>query len=395
MLAGMEFITDMRTSAVHGRAFAVMGFCVGAFAAYAPQLKAQAGLGDAEFGLALLVGASGAVGAMWLAPRVDRTLGASAMVICALMLAAGFLLPGLATSWATFAGAMFVASGAAGLLDVVMNARLSGHEARTGRSLMNLNHGLFSLAYALAALVAGLVREAGVPPLWCFVGILLVTGVLALGMRDEVVPETAEAEEGTVPAVPAVLPGLMVALAGLIVLIAFTAEQATENWSALHLERAFGANAAEGALGPAILGLTMGIGRLSGQEVVRRVAEGRLMQIAAALAAAGLSLAAFAPVQALAYAGFAILGLGVSTIGPTALAWVGKTIPARQRAAAISRMVMIGYCGFFVGPPVIGFMAEAFGLRLALAMMGGMLLCITAFLVPALRASARRGGVLA
>lgn len=388
----MEFFTDMRTSAVHGRAFAVMGFCVGAFAAYAPQLKSQAGLGDAEFGLALLVGAVGAVGAMWLAPRVDRRLGPAAMVICALMLAAGFLLPGLAYSWVTFAAAMFVASGAAGLLDVVMNARLSGLEARTGRSLMNLNHGLFSLAYALAALVAGLVREAGVPPIWCFAGILAVSALLALGMRDAVPSDRTGEEDGTPPAA---LPGLMVVLAGVIVLIAFTAEQATENWSALHLERAFGASAAEGAIGPAILGLTMGIGRLSGQEVVRRIAEGKLMQVAAALAASGLLLAAFAPVQGLAYAGFAILGLGVSVIGPTALAWVGKTIPSRLRGAAISRMVMIGYCGFFIGPPVIGFMAEAFGLRLALAMMGGMLLCITAILVPALRASARRAGVVA
>jgi predicted MFS family arabinose efflux permease len=370
-----------------------MGFCVGTFAAYAPQLKAHAGLGDADFGLALLVGAAGAVGAMWVAPRIDRVLGASAMTVCALMLAAGFLLPGLATSWAAFAAAIFVASSAAGLLDVVMNARLSGHEARTGRSLMNLNHGLFSLAYALAALVAGLVREAGVAPVWCFAGVLAVTVILAFGMRDVVEPEPTEATDQNLA--PVVLPWVMVTLAGLIVLISFTAEQATENWSALHLERAFGASAAEGALGPAVLGLTMGIGRLSGQEVLRRVAEGTLMQIAAALAATGLILAAFAPVQGLAYAGFAILGLGVSTIGPTALAWVGKTISAQLRGAAISRMVMIGYCGFFVGPPVIGFMAEAFGLRLALATMGGMLLCITVILVPALRASARRSGVTA
>ena len=388
----MEFFTDMRTSAVHGRAFAVMGFCVGAFAAYAPQLKRQAGLGDAEFGLALLVGAAGAVAAMWLAPRADRLLGSAALVVCAMMVAVGFLLPGLSHSWLTFAGAMFLASGAAGLLDVVMNARLSGLEARSGRSLMNLNHGLFSLAYALAALVAGLVREAGVPPVWCFAGILVVTLLMTLGMRDPVPVETPEEDTG---AVPATLPVMMIVLAGLIVLIAFTAEQATENWSALYLERAFAANAAEGAMGPAILGLTMGIGRLSGQEVVRRVAEGRLMQLAAALAAAGLLLAAFAPVQGLAYAGFAILGLGVSTIGPTALAWVGKTIPSRLRAAAISRMVMIGYCGFFVGPPVIGFMAEAFGLRLALAVMGVVLLGITLVLVPALRATARRGKLIA
>ncbi len=363
-----------------------MGFCFGAFAAYAPLLKAQAGLGDADFGLALLVGASGAVSAMWLAPRVDRALGSLAMVVCALLLPTAFLLPGLATSWLGFALAMFCASSAGGLFDVVANARLSSLEARSGRSLMNLNHGLFSLSYALAALGAGLLREAGVGPLWCYAGILVISALLALGMREAVEPEGDGGTEETIA-----LPGLLVGLAGLIVLIAFTSEQATENWSALHLERSFGVGAAESALGPAILGFTMAIGRIGGQEVVRRVAEGMLMQIAAAFAAFGLLLGAFAPTLMLAYLGFAILGIGVAAIGPTALAWVGKTIPARHRALAISRMVMIAYSGFFVGPPAIGFLAEAFGLPIALATMGGMLLCITFVLVPSLRGLVRRG----
>ena len=54
-------------------------------------------------------------------------------------------------------------------------------------------------------------------------------------------------------------------------------------------------------------------------------------------------------------------------------------------------MVMIAYSGFFVGPPAIGFLAEAFGLPIALATMGGMLLCITFVLVPSLRGLVRRG----
>ncbi|NIZ14767.1 MFS transporter [Phaeobacter sp. HF9A] len=387
----MEFVNDLRASRVHGRAFAVQGMCVGAFAAYAPQLKAHAGLGDAEFGLALLVGAMGAVLAMWLAPRMDRVLGMRAMQVCALLMAAAFILPGVAMNWPAFAAAAFLGAGASGLLDVVMNSRLSALEARSGRSLMNLNHGLFSLAYAVSALGAGVLREAGVGPVACFAGLVGLTGLLALGMRDPT-PPLAE-PEGDAP--PAAVPVAMIGLAGGIVLIAFTAEQATENWSALHLERAFGASAAAGALGPAILGLTMAFGRLCGQLLIQRVAEGWLMQIAAILAAFGLALAALAPVQGLAYAGFAILGLGVSVIGPTALAWVGKTLPDAMRPAAISRMVMIGYCGFFVGPPVIGVLAEAFGLRAALTVMAGAVLLIALVLVPALRATARRGRALA
>ena len=62
-------------------------------------------------------------------------------------------------------------------------------------------------------------------------------------------------------------------LCGGIVLIAFMSEATVEAWSALHVERTLGGGAAEGALGPAMLGLTMAFGRFSGQAVAERLRE--------------------------------------------------------------------------------------------------------------------------
>ncbi|WP_092363058.1 MFS transporter [Cribrihabitans marinus] len=386
----MELRDDIRRSRGPAAAFAAVGLYWGSFAALAPQLKAQTGLSDAGFGLALLVGALGAVAAMWLAPRAEARLGRHAMPVLALLLAAAFLLPGLTTGGVAFALAMLAASGASGTLDVVMNARVSQIEAAENRPLMNLNHAIFSFAYAAAALLAGLGREAGLAPATLFA----LAGVVTLGLT-RVTYSAPEIHDGTTAdpgeVEPAPLPPLVLMLGGAIVLIAFMSEQATEGWSALHLERNLAAGAAQGALGPAVLGLTMGIGRLSGQLLMRHLSEGRVMGLASALAALGALIAAWSPALAPAYLGFAILGLGVSVVAPMAFGWIGRQVAHRHRMHAISRVSVIGYSGFFIGPPMMGFVAQGFGLPMAFTAIALCLLSVPVLLVPALRRSAAPG----
>lgn len=374
-----QFIADVKVSRAPAAAFAVVGIFWGSFAALVPDLKAAIGASDGEFGLAMLVAAFGALAAMWLAPRVDAALGARAMQATALALALAFALPGLTSGPMLFALSMVLASAGSGTLDVIMNTRVSRIEAETGRALMNLNHGLFSLAYAVAAITVGFLREAGVSPLPCF--------LLGLGVTVLLVPLMFEAGPKVVASEPAPTPArsALIWLGGGIILIAFMAEQATEAWSALHLERGLGGSAGEGAMGPAILGLTMGFGRLSGQVVLARVRETTALQYAAVIAAVGLVIAASASGLGVAYAGFAIMGLGVSVIAPMAYSAVGKRVEAAERAAVITRISVIGYFGFFIGPPLMGGVSQVFGLYVSFYTVAVVVAVIAIALAPALR----------
>ena len=346
----MGLIRDTWLCRAPAVAFVAVGLFWGTFAAYVPVLKPRAGLSDGGFGAAMFVASIGAVAAMWMAPAVDRVLRRRAMPVLAALLAAAFLLPGVAQNAAVFAVAMFTASVVSGTLDVIMNARVSALEAAHARPLMSLNHGLFSVGYAVAALAAGAARELGLPPLAAFVAMGVVTlGLTAVMARDP--GGQAEAADGTPRGR---LPMGLVAPIALIALIGFMAEQGTEGWSALHLERSLGAGAAEGAFGPAILGMTMALGRFSGQMVATRFSEASVLRIAAAMSAAGALIAAFAPALWVAYLGFAILGLGVSVTCPMAFAWIGRLAPPRLRLLALSRVAALGYFGFFVGPPMMG-----------------------------------------
>ncbi len=342
-------------------AFAIVGLFWGCFAAMVPVLKAQIGADDALFGLLLLGTGLGLTSSLWLAPRIERWLGASALQVAGLLFAATLMLPALANGALMFGLALVLLGATSGLTDVVMNTRVSELEAAHGRSLMNANHGVFSASYALAALLTGLAREAGMSAPQIFVVVAVIAAVMATMTRQEMpridAGMAAEKHGFLVP----------VLLCGGVTLIAFMTEATVENWSALHIERTLNGRAAEGALGPAILGIMMAIGRFGGQAISNRFKETTVIVWATVLAICGVLIAAVAPVPLLAYLGFGTMGLGISVIGPMALALVGRLVPAQMRTRAISRVAVIGFAGFFLAPVLMGFISEGFGLRVAFA----------------------------
>lgn len=377
----MSLLRDLYISRGPAAGFAAVGVFWGSFAALVPVLKPQVGLSDGLFGLALLITSIGAVMAMWLAPLAERGLGARALGVLTALLAVATLLPGHTTSGVTFTLAMLGVTMTSGTLDVAMNARVSALEAQVGRSLMNLNHAVFSVAYAICALATGFAREAGLGPAAILTGGGLVIGVLMLQAFAAPVGD-ADHEPDGVEVAP--LPWTLLLPGGMIILIAFMSEQATEGWSALHLERNLGAGAAQGALGPALLGITMAVGRLAGQVVANRVSERMVIRWAAVTAGIGACIAATAPSLGVAYVGFSILGLGVSVMAPMAYAWIGRMVPNRYRSHAISRISVVGYAGFFIGPPMMGFLSEGFGLSTSFLTIGGILFAVPLLLVPVL-----------
>ncbi|WP_298429931.1 MFS transporter [uncultured Jannaschia sp.] len=358
----MSILSALRLSRAPVAAFMAVGLTWGCVAAMAPVLKARIGADDATFGLLLLGTAIGLSTTLYVAPRWDRRLGGLALPIGSVMLAAAALLPVGAVTVPLFFAALLVMGATSGLTDVVMNARVSEIEARTGRSLMNVNHAMFSVAYAASALLTGAMREAGWGPEVVFPVIAALILATVPFQRMEVAP-VAEGDAGA-----GRLPTGLIAACAVIVLIAFMAEATVESWSALHIERTLGGGAAEGAFGPAMLGLTMAVGRFSGQAVSARMSEITVIRMATGLAVIGVLVAAAAPSPAIAYLGFGLLGLGISVIGPMGLALAGRLADPRQRTAVIARVAVIGFTGFFIAPALMGLASDAFGLRWAFAL---------------------------
>ncbi len=381
----MGLLDDLRISYKPLAGFLVIGGAWAAFFAQMPVIKAAIGASDGVYGAVVLLASLGALAAMWLAPLADRFAGRWATPGASIVVATGMLIAAGSADLIVFALGMTLAAIGSGVVDVLVNVRVSEREEQVGRPLMNLNHAMYSFAYAGTALLTGLLRELAWTPAEVFLafgGIVCVLAVIMLEKRTTILPV---AEPGKAVALPTGL----IWLGGGLVLVAFLTEASSEGWSALHLERTLGGGPAEGALGPAILGLTMGIGRLAGHVMSSRLPELPLMVAASLTAAAGLMIAGAAPGLIIAYAGFGLAGLGVSVIAPLALAQVGRVVPAHKRLAAISRVSVMGYGAFFIGPPLMGFTSEILGLRAGFFLVGGIMVFAALVLVPGLGRTVR------
>ncbi len=382
-LGVMSILSALSLSRRPAAAFMCVGAFWGSFAAQVPVLKAGIAADDTLFGLILLGTSIGLIATMWLAPLFDRLLGAWAMPLAGGLFAVVALGPALAGSALLFFVAMVLAGYCSGILDVVMNARVSELEARHGRSLMNANHAMFSVAYAISAVLTGVAREAGWDPVQIFTVVALAIVAMSVGLRMEVEIVDEEARRGNR------FPWATVILCGAIVLVAFFVEATVEAWSALHIERTLGGRAAEGAFGPAVLGFTMAVGRFSGQALTEKFSEHAIIVIGTGMAVLGALVAAVSWTPLVAYVGFGAMGLGIAAVGPVGLAMVGRMVRPEHRTAAVARAAVIGFMGFVLAPSLMGFVSGAFGLRVAFAAVAAVAL-LAPLLVFYLRANRAR-----
>ncbi len=343
-------------------AFAAMGVLWGGFAADLPDIKTMLEVDAQTLGLLLFATPFAAVSAMLVAPAFGVWARGWALPLATISMALAFSLPGMAGSVWLFPLAMLAAGAGTGLTDVIMNARVADLENRHSQPLMNLCHAAYSFGLAGGAMLVGALRSAQFGPAPTLGTIAVIAGLLALLTieKDGAIHGLAKPKDKGAARL-----GLVPLIGGAIVLIAFLTENAAENWSALHIEQTLGGSPAAGAMGPAAMAITMGFARLAGQGMAQRVAGHVLLTCGAALSATGALVAAAATSPAMAYGGFIIMGLGSSVIAPTAFSMVGQMAHPAARARAVARATLLGYFGYFFGPPFVGFLAGQFGLRAA------------------------------
>ena len=359
--------------------FAAHGFIFASWAVRVPAVKTQAAASSAALGLALLGLSAGAVATMLLAGALCRRFGSLPMTaVSAVLLSAALVLPALAGS-ALALGLLLAVFGAAyGCLNVAMNSVAVDLVAALRRPVMPGFHAAWSLGGLAGAALGGLLAPH-LSPLRHLLLIALAGLVISAAagrvlltraavLRDAVaqgVPGTAGSARSVEPGPAwraALRTGRIVGLFGLIALCAAYDEGAIGDWGALHLRQDLGAGAGLAAAGYAAFALAEASGRLAGTALLERFGRTRVLILGGLTACAGMLLASLAPDVWLALAGFAAAGLGLANLFPAAIARAGLL----AGAGGVALTSTLGYSGFLLGPPAIGFLASQAGLRTGL-----------------------------
>lgn len=152
---------------------------------------------------------------------------------------------------------------------------------------------------------------------------------------------------------------------------------------------AFGAAPFFGALAVTCVALAQCGARYVADRYVERHSPRTIARTLLGILGLGTLLVSVAPAAPLALAGFALIGIGTSVMFPLAMSAAAQRIdlPASTNVAALAQ---ISFVSFLLAPPLLGFVAEHWGIRWTFAL-GLPLVLLSAALVSTLQTASSDG----
>jgi len=357
--------------------FFISGLTFATWASRIPDIKTQLQLSNARLGAVLFALPAGLMTSLlfagWL---VSRYGSRKVMIAAAIFYPAILVLLGLSASVWQLAFVLFLFGLGSNLVNIAMNTQAVDVESMYGRSVMASFHGLWSIAGFSGAATGTLLVSAGVAP-WMHFLIIFVTAVLLVSFFYKF---TLPADTVTSEKQPFfVKPDRFILNLGLIAFCSMLCEGAMADWSGVYFQNIVKAPTAFITLGYVAFTAAMATGRFLGDSMVTKLGIKKLLQLSATFISTGLFISILFPYMVTSVIGFLLVGLGVSSVVPLIYSQAGKS-GTMQPGLALAAVSSISFLGFLIGPPLIGFVAEAAGLRLSFAVIAviGMLPAILA-----------------
>ncbi|GAB4022483.1 MFS transporter [Spirosoma koreense] len=371
----LTFFLNRQALAV-GLVFASDSLLFGSWVAHIPHIKEKLHLSDADLGMTLFAMPIGLLIMNPLTGWIIAKLGETrACFWSAVGLTLAISIPINAPNTVVMAFGLLLVGLCGALINVAMNTAATNVERSQNIAIMSSCHGMWSLGGLLGSGVAGAVIALHVSPsmhMALMAGLVLLITFLLQPVLSTI-PSSSRTETGEKAGSSFVVPNLDLFLMILIGLAVAMGEGVALDWSAVYLRETLGASSQIAALGFGAFSLTMTGFRFLGDAVLPKIGAKRWLQIGGLVAAAGLIIAIILPYPMTALIGFALLGAGCS-LGAPILYSASMRVPGIPPAAGLATFATFSFIGFLAGPPIIGFVAESFGLYYGLGLVAIMLL---------------------
>ncbi len=367
--------------------FFYQGLVIASWASRIPQIKAAAGLSDGLFGLDLIGAPLVSIAVMRPAAAFIAKYGSRRLIRASVAAnVAALILLATARNGVGLAFALAVLGAAGGALGIGMNAQGVEIERRYGRPLMIGFHAGYSFGGLAGALAGSLAARSGYSPLRHLALTAIISAALCLAASRWLItaaeqPEDPRRRSSSAARLLRRTPVIWVL--GGIVFCMLLSEGAMADWSALFMRDTLGTTAGTAALAYAGFSLMEAVSRLTGNRVIAALGAVTTVRAGAALAAVSLAVTLLVPSPWVAIAGFGLFGFGMSVIAPTAFSAAGNK-PRVPSSSALAQVMSVGYTGIFAGPALIGVVAQAAGLTVALGIPAALVAGIVV-LAPAVR----------
>ncbi|HSM39588.1 MAG TPA: MFS transporter [Afifellaceae bacterium] len=348
--------------------FMMEAVTIGAWLPRSPDFKISLAIDDGILGIVLAALPAGTMLGFVLAARFAKSIGLrSACMTAGPAFALSFILPGIAFEPFGLFAALFVCGFIVALIEVAMNTEAGVIEKRAGRRIMSQCHGFWSIGTVVGAALGGLFAQAATTPLWQFI-LLNPLFAIAAFSAAWMLPGDAPRQQAEAAGRFFVLPGRKLFFLCLMPVGIMALEGAMMDWSAVFVREVLLGQPFEAATAYVVFAAMMAVTRLAGDRLAERYGPARVVLVSSLAAALGAAMFSAAPGLAVALVGAALAGFGVATIYPLAVS-AAAAAPGKSSEANVAAVSFIAFSIFLVGPPLIGGLAELFGLRIALALL--------------------------
>lgn len=359
-------VRKTRSKIAIGSLFFLHGLCFSSWAARIPAVQQELGLSEEALGTVLFAVPAGLLLSMPLATLWVSRLGSARVATGAIFLYAIFL---CSLAWAPSAPLLALLLGgfgiASNLVNVAVNTQAIAIERIYGRSVMASLHGVWSLAGFSGALLGLLMVSNGIPPAQHFLAVALFSLLVLLGnfrffLLDPPRPSGP----------PWALPDRQLLSLGLIAFCSMLCEGAMFDWSGIYFQNVVQAERGWVLAGYVAFMSTMAGARFFADLLVEKIGLRSILRFSGLLTAVGLLLSVAMPQLVPAILGFLLVGAGVSAVVPLVFSAAGKS-STRSPSLAVASVSTVGFFGFLLGPPLIGWIAGATNLRISFSLVAG------------------------
>jgi MFS family permease len=347
-----------------------MGLCFASWASRIPDIKTALNLSDAMLGSILFALPVGQFLMMPFSGKLVTRFGSHRTLLFALPVYALCLSNvGLAREGWQLTIALFLFGLAGNLCNISINTQGVSTERLFQRPIMASFHGGWSLAGFTGALIGLLMINLKVAPYWHFLTVILIVGIIVwfnypflVKGKPETNPDEPKRKFFNKP------DGILLQL-GIIGFCSMASEGAMFDWSGVYFKDVVKAPSSLVILGYTSFMIMMATGRFVADYLISKIGRKRLLQICGVMISTGLFTAVFFPYLIPSTIAFMVVGLGVSSIVPTVYSAAGRhsKVPPGIALATVSS---VSFLGFLMGPPLIGYISEAAGLRYSFAVIG-------------------------
>jgi len=359
--------------------FFLPGLLMASWATRTPAIRDILSVSIAEMGVVLFglsIGSmSGILASGWLVKRYGARKVIRASMSCSVV---GMIILSIALWLASpllFALGLACFGGSLGAGEVAMNIEGAVVEREMNKTVLPMMHGFYSLGTLAGAGVGMALTALGIAAnlhillvaLAAILPIVLALSAIPDGTGQPSIDEKAHGQKG--------LPfwrDVKLLLIGVVVLAMAFAEGSANDWLPLLMVDGHGFSPTSGSLIYAGFTLGMTVGRFIGGWFIDRFSRVTVVRASALLGASGIALIIFVDSAWVAGVSVILWGLGASLGFPLTISAASDTGP--DAPARVSVVATTGYLAFLVGPPLLGFLGEHYGLRSAMLVVLGLML---------------------